>query len=58
MYLHGYYVPSGYMGRVFGRYMLFATEKEYRAYYKEKRSISKRRAGHDSYRRGDQKKTR
>ena len=54
MHLHGYDVPSGYMGRVFGQYMLFPTEQEFREYYKEKRSITRRRTsnngGSKSYR--------
>ncbi len=32
MVLKGYLTPSGYMGYVDGRYILFATEKEYLEY--------------------------
>ncbi len=31
----GYFTPYGYMGVVFGRWMLFATENEYYEYIKE-----------------------
>ena len=34
-YVKGYYVPTGYMGYVEGRYMLFASESEYYEYMKE-----------------------
>lgn len=30
--MKGYYVASGYMGYVGDKYMLFATEEEYREY--------------------------
>lgn len=30
--LKGYYLPSGYMGLVNGRYILFATESDYHDY--------------------------
>ena len=33
--MKGYVVNSGYMGFVDGKYMLFATEEEYREYYLE-----------------------
>ena len=34
--MKGYSVPSGYMGYVDGRYMLFSTESEYYEYISEK----------------------
>lgn len=30
--MRGYYIPSGYMGLVHGKYMLFASESDYRDY--------------------------
>ena len=33
--MKGYLVKSGYMGYVLGKWMLFATEQEYREYVKE-----------------------
>lgn len=33
--MKGYLVPSGYMGFVNGRYMLFATERDYYEYVTE-----------------------
>jgi hypothetical protein len=33
--MKGYYVDSGYMGYVNGRYILFASESDYREYYLE-----------------------
>nr|DAH15960.1 MAG TPA: hypothetical protein [Bacteriophage sp.] len=33
--MKGYHVPSGYMGYVDGRWMLFATENEYVEYITE-----------------------
>ena len=33
--MKGYYTASGYMGLVEGRYILFASEQEYRAYMDE-----------------------
>ena len=33
--MKGYPVPSGYMGFVNGRYMLFATERDYYEYLAE-----------------------
>ena len=33
--MKGYPVPSGYMGLVNGRYMLFATERDYYEYLAE-----------------------
>lgn len=30
--MRGYYIPSGYMGLVNGKYMLFASESDYRDY--------------------------
>ena len=33
--MKGYYVSTGYMGLVNGRYMLFATETEYIEFIKE-----------------------
>lgn len=34
--MKGYYVPTGYMGYVEGKYMLFASENEYYEYMKER----------------------
>ena len=34
--MKGYYTAEGYMGMVEGRYMLFASEKEYREYMEER----------------------
>lgn len=33
--MKGYFVSEGYMGMVEGRYMLFASEKDYREYMEE-----------------------
>lgn len=33
--MKGYYVASGYMGYVGDKYMLFATEEEYKEYMEE-----------------------
>lgn len=33
--MKGYMIDSGYMGLVDGRYMLFASEKDYREYMEE-----------------------
>ena len=33
--MRGYPIPSGYMGWVNGRWMLFATEAEYHEYMRE-----------------------
>ena len=33
--MKGYYVESGYMGYVDGRYMLFASEEDYEDYIRE-----------------------
>jgi hypothetical protein len=33
--MRGYYVPCGYMGWVVNRYMLFASESDYRDYMAE-----------------------
>lgn len=33
--MKGYYTASGYMGLVEGRYILFASEQEYREYVEE-----------------------
>lgn len=33
--MKGYFVSEGYMGMVEGRYMLFASEKDYREYLEE-----------------------
>lgn len=33
--MKGYMIDSGYMGLVDGRYMLFASEKDYREYLEE-----------------------
>ena len=33
--MKGYYVASGYMGYVGDKYILFATEEEYREYIEE-----------------------
>lgn len=33
--MYGYYVSCGFMGRVGTRWMLFATETEYREYLEE-----------------------
>jgi hypothetical protein len=33
--MKGYYTASGYMGLVEGRYILFASEQEYREYMEE-----------------------
>jgi hypothetical protein len=33
--MKGYYVDCGYMGYVNGRYILFASEADYRDYYLE-----------------------
>lgn len=33
--MKGYSVSEGYMGYIGGRYMLFATETDYREYYSE-----------------------
>lgn len=33
--MKGYYTSSGYMGLVDGRYILFASEQEYREYVEE-----------------------
>lgn len=30
--MRGYYIPAGYMGLVNGKYMLFASESDYRDY--------------------------
>ena len=35
MEIKGYVVPSGYMGYVYDRYMLFATEQDYLEYMAE-----------------------
>ena len=34
--MKGYYVSTGYMGYVEGKYMLFASESEYYEYMKER----------------------
>lgn len=34
--MKGYYIPSGYMGYVDGRYILFANESEYYEYMKDR----------------------
>ena len=34
-YVKGYYVSTGYMGYVKGKYILFASESEYYEYMKE-----------------------
>lgn len=33
--MKGYFVSEGYMGMVEGRYMLFASEKDYQEYLEE-----------------------
>lgn len=31
--MKGYYTPNGYMGLINGKYMLFATESDYKEHY-------------------------